>query len=160
VIRALALAERSKPAPAPVIVFSAEMSREQIAHRAAAGLARVNLRDLRGGHADEAAYDRFHHALGVIAGLESHVDDEPPPTFAHIAARLQQLRQTARKAEGRIALVAVDYDEKIDAEGESEELRVSAIARGLKDLAKRFAAPVLALSQYSRKANHREAPSN
>ncbi len=157
-VGAVAQTEAHTERPAPVVVFSAEMSREQLAHRVAAQLARTNLRDLRTGAARPEEYDRHDAALSMLTRLELHVDDEPAPTFAHIAARLQLIRQTNRQADGRLAMIAVDYDEKIDAQAKSEELRVSAISRGLKGVAKRFATPVLGLSQYSRSANPREAP--
>ena len=143
--------------PRPVVVFSAEMSREQLAHRMAAGLSGVNIRTLRAGRGTEAEYAAFEAALVSLSSLEIHVDDEPAPTFTHIAARLTQVAATAPG--GELALVGVDYDEKVDSEGASEELRVSAIARGLKDAAKRFRTPVLALSQYGRKEGmHKRRP--
>ena len=145
--------------PRPVVVFSAEMSREQLAHRMAAGLSGVNIRKLRSGRGSDAEYASFETALAGLAGLEVHVDDAPSPSFTHIAARLTQVAATAPG--GEIALVGVDYDEKVDSEGASEELRVSAIARGLKDAAKRFRTPVLALSQYGRKEGmHKRRPDN
>lgn len=164
VVASIARAEASKAkhkgtTPAPVIVFSAEMSREQIAHRAAAGLARINIRTLRAGKGRPEELERYRAALRYVATLTIHVDDEPSPTFSHIRSRLQQIRQSA--PDGRLALVAVDYDEKIDAHGASEELRVSAIARGLKDLAKRFTVAILGLSQYKRvDGAHRMQPAN
>lgn len=162
-VRAVALAEMAavrrgkREVPRPIVVFSAEMSREQIVHRMAAGMTGLNLRVLRAGKADPAEYDAFDRALGQIATFPLHVDDEPQPSFTHIAARLTQV---AIPAGGEIAYVGVDYDEKLQTEGQTEELRVSAIAQGLKNTAKRFRCPVLALSQYSRSANHREFPSN
>ena len=134
--------------PAPVLAFSAEMSREQLAHRLASGLSGLNLRTLRAGRSAPADYARYRDALARVAALEIHVDDEPAPTLAHLSARLHQVRQHA--PEHRLAVVGVDYDEKVQTEGRTEELRVSAVAQGLKTLAKRFAAPVLALSQYKR----------
>ena len=173
-VRSVALAEVAavragrRAAPRPVVVFSAEMSREQIAHRIASGIAGLDLNDLRSGRATEAEYRRYDAALGQLAGLEVHVDDEPEPTFTHIAARLTEVLTRARAARGdadadgpELALVGVDYDEKIHTEGRTEELRVSAIAQGLKVVAKRFRCPVLALSQYGRKEGmHRKRPDN
>jgi replicative DNA helicase len=124
------------------------MAGSQIAQRAASQMARIDLRRLRSGEADAADYDDFTEAAGRLAQLDWHVDDRPQPTFAHIAARCQQVQAT-----DGLSFVAVDYDEKIDSQGQTEEQRVASIARGLKDLAKRFGVPVVALSQYSRKAS-------
>src|SRR5690606_3888283 len=84
-----------------------------------------------------------------LAGLLIHIDDDPAPTFSRIAARCQQVQVT-----DGLAFVAIDYDEKIDSEGDTEELRVSAIAQGAKNLAKRFGVPVVSLSQYSKAAEN------
>lgn len=161
--RTVGLAELSavsagrREAARPVVVFSAEMSAEQIAHRMAAGLSGVNLRRLSAGVATDDERRRYGDALTRLAALPVHVDAEPAPTLSHIAARLTQIEAMGP---GGIAYVGIDYDEKVQTEGKSEELRVSAIAQGLKNTAKRFQAPVLALSQYSRAATHTEYPSN
>ena len=143
--------------PRPVVLFSAEMSREQLVHRMASGLSGLDLRALRTGRAPEAAYREYSRALGRLAALEIHVDDAPSPTLSHVAARLTAVAARA----GEPCFVGVDYDEKVATEGATEELRVSAIARGLKDVAKRYRVPVVALSQYGRKADmHRKVPTN
>lgn len=134
-----------------VLMFSAEMTSEQVAARAASGMAEVNLRDLRAGRATDAKYERYDEALGALAQLEIHVDDTSAPTFPHIRARCEQVKTQSPNG---LSFIAVDYDEKINSEGETEELRVSAIAKGLKGLAKRFGVPVVALSQYSRGASN------
>ena len=130
-----------------VLVFSCEMTREQLAARGASNYARINIRQLRSDATQEDC-DRYESSLGALAQLPIHIDDEPAPTLQHIVARCQHISAT----EGLVA-VFVDYDEKVQTEGYSEELRVSAIARGLKDVAKRFQVPVIALSQYGRKPN-------
>lgn len=155
ILKSLALWQSKKREPKAVLMFSAEMSREQIAHRAASNHAGVNLRDLRMGKATEEERQRYSEMLGWLATLPIHIDDDPAPTFSHIAARCQQVAMT-----DGLAFVGVDYDEKITSEGETEELRVSAIAKGLKNVAKRFQVPVAALSQYSRAANPHEFPTD
>jgi replicative DNA helicase len=141
----------------PIAIFSAEMSADQIVHRMASAACGANLRTLRSGGASAEVYAAYREALSALSALPIYVDDHPAPTFAHITARLTQW---SAGFGGKVALVAVDYDEKVQTEGRSEELRVSAIAQGLKALAKRHHVAVLALSQYSREANPRESPSN
>ena len=147
IAKTLSKVQKKRETPEAVLFFSAEMNREQIAQRAASNEAQVNLRDLRSGAAPDEDYDTYDEALGRIAAMPFHVDDTPAPTFDHIKARCQQV-----KAQDGLSFVCVDYDEKIDSQGQTEELRVSAIAKGLKNLAKRFEVPVIALSQYSRGA--------
>lgn len=131
------------------LVFSCEMSAEQLTHRAAAALAEVDLRMLRGGEADAADYKAFRAALADLSDLPLYIDDDPAPSFAHITARCQRLK--ARH--GALDFVGVDYLEKVRHDAPSEELRVSGIAKFLKETAKRVDAAVVALCQYSRKAS-------
>lgn len=148
VLRTLSKAFRGEDDRGAVLLFSAEMNRDRIAERAAAAEAAVNLRDLKGQEAEEAEYDAFQLAASEIAHLDFHVDDTASPRFSHIAARCQQVR-----ASDGLSFIGVDYDEKIGVPGKEKQERVAEIARGLKDLAKRFDVPVVALSQYSRKAS-------
>ena len=148
VLRTLSRAFRGDDRRGTVLLFSAEMNRDRIAERAAAAEAKVNLRNLKNRQADEEDYDAFQTTAGEIAQLDFYVDDTASPRFSHIAARCQQVR-----ASDGLSFVGVDYDEKIDVPGKQKQERVADIARGLKDLAKRFNVPVVALSQYSRKAS-------
>jgi len=148
VLRTLAKAFRENDDRGSVLLFSAEMNRDRIAERAAAAEARVNLRDLKQQDASEDDYAAFQTAAANIGELDFHVDDTASPTFSHIAARCQQI-----ETRNGLSFIGVDYDEKIDVPGKQKQERVADIARGLKDLAKRFNVPVVALSQYSRKAS-------
>ncbi|MEM6286610.1 MAG: DnaB-like helicase C-terminal domain-containing protein [Bacteroidota bacterium] len=164
IVRSLAMREASRvrtgmqEAPGVVVVFSAEMTRAQITHRAASAISGVNTRDLRTGRAPEADYDFYDSALRSVGDLEIHIEDEPAPTLSYLHARLQQIRLAS--ASGRIEFVAVDYDEKIDADGDNAEGRLAAVAQGLKVIAKRSGAALLMLSQYNRKAVPTQIPSN
>ena len=137
--------------PRPALIFTAEMSREQLVHRLASQATQLDLRDLRSGRATAEQYDRYDRALGHIAQLPLYLDEEPAPTFAHVNARVEQVRQASPG--GELAGVGLDYDEKVSVEGKSirsEELRVSAIAQGIKVSAKRHRCAYLSLGQYSR----------
>jgi len=138
------------------LIFSAEMDAKQIAQKAASQIAQVDLRGLRRGTASEDVYDRFEEALGLVSQLNLHVDDTAAPSMQHIRARCQRL-----DVQEGIGLVAVDYDEKVKGEGETEEQRVASIAEGSKAMAKRLQVPWINLSQYSRNATgDMETPSD
>lgn len=148
ILRTLAKAFRTDDDRGSVLLFSAEMNRDRIAERAAAAEAQVNLRNLKNQEASDDEYAAFQKAASEIAQLDFHVDDTASPRFSHIAARCQQI-----ETQNALSFVGVDYDEKIEVPGKQKQERVAEIARGLKDLAKRFNVPVVALSQYSRKAS-------
>jgi replicative DNA helicase len=130
-----------------LLIFSAEMDAKQIAQKAASQIAEVDLRELRRGGATDEDYQAFEDALGLVSRLNVHVDDTGSPTMQHIRARCQRI-----DVQHGLGFVAVDYDEKVRGEGETEEQRVASIAEGSKTMAKRLDVPWVNLSQYSRKS--------
>ena len=155
VVKSLAKIQAKKGGNEAVLIFSAEMNSEQIAHKLASNEAGIDLYDLRRQSVSKEIYDKYRSTLNDLLNLNIHIDDIPTPSLSHITARCQQLQ-----AQYGLMFACVDYDERIDTEGDTEELRVSAIARGLKDIAKRFMIPIVALSQYSRAAGYSESPSD
>lgn len=145
-------------APDTVVLFSAEMPRNQIVHRVAQAISGVNARLLRQGKGTAEDFAFYRRALHYAAELEIHIEDDPAPSLDYLHARLQQIRLASPS--GRVELVAVDYDEKIRAEGDGSEARLAAVAEGLKVIAKRNDTVVLMLSQYNRQACATQLPSN
>jgi len=82
----------------------------------------------------------------ALTDLPLYVDEDPEPTLGQIRSRVMQVQ-----AHHDVALVGVDYDEKVDPEEAppSEEQRVAAISKGLKTLAKEEECACVALSQYN-----------
>jgi len=138
-----------------LLIFSAEMDKEQIAQKAAAQMAKVNLRELRRGAADKEDYHRMEKALDLISSLRLHVDDTARPDMRHIRARCQRI-----DSQEDLGFVAVDYDEKVLGQGETEEQRVASIATGSKAMAKRLSVPWVNLSQYKRMQDPMGTPSD
>jgi len=138
-----------------LLIFSAEMDKEQIAQKAASQIAEVNLRKLLQGTAPEEDYRAMEDALELVSGLSLHVDDTASPTMQHIRARCQRIdAQTDRE----LAFVALDYDEKAQGQGETEEQRVASIATGSKAMAKRLDVAWVNLSQYKRMSDPMGTP--
>jgi len=136
-----------------LLIFSAEMDKEQIAQKAASQIAEVNLRKLRRGTAPDQDYRAMEEALELVSGLRLHVDDTASPSMQHIRARCQRV-----SAQDDLAFVAVDYDEKVQGEGETEEQRVASIATGSKAMAKRLGVAWINLSQYKRMSDPMGVP--
>lgn len=136
----------------PTLVFSLEMSRDEVMHRLLAAEAIVDLHKLRTGRLDVAEWGKVHHAASRLQGAPIHVDDSPMPGMVEIRARARALR--ARHPD--LALVVVDYLQLIHEPGdESRVQEVSKITRALKALARDLHVPVLALSQLSRNVESR-----
>jgi len=134
-----------------VCFFSIEMSARQVLHRAAAAWKGGNLNRVRkdpnaqAGNGSTFA-DQHRDALNALTELPLYVDDAPEPTLGQIYSRVMQVQ-----ARHDVALVGVDYDEKVDPEDAppSEEQRVASISKGLKTLAKETESACVALSQYN-----------
>ena len=134
----------------PVLLFSLEMSREQLADRFLAAEAKVPLEHIRKGRLDQAEWSRISSAISRIASSPLHVDHKRDLTIAEIRAKARRLRARL----GDLALVVVDYLQLMHSDAgtrpENRQIEVAAISRGLKVLAGELGVPVLALSSLSR----------
>lgn len=136
----------------PVLFFSLEMSRHQLAQRLLCSEARVESQGLRTGRIPDRSWPDLSHAAGEIADSPIYIDDTPGCT-------IQQIRSKARqaKAEHGCGMVILDYLQLAEAgkrtEGRVQE--ISYISRSLKGLARELSVPVIALSQLSRQVESR-----
>ena len=130
--------------PRAVALFSIEMSARQCLQRIASSIAKINLMDLRKGECTDEEVQRYRDTLREVGKMPLYVDDDAYPTIDQIRQRVATLQ-----TQYDVALIGVDYDEKVQVRERSEELRVSRIAKGLKVLAKENSAACLALSQYN-----------
>jgi replicative DNA helicase len=136
-----------------VLIFSLEMSREQLTDRFWAMESGVDLQKIRQGRAiDDEEWARLSATSGPLAQAPLWIDDTAGLSIGDIRARARRLCRTEP-----IDLIIVDYLQLLHggtgANGKGHENRVqevSAISRGLKELAKELHVPVLALSQLSR----------
>ncbi|MBX6723129.1 MAG: replicative DNA helicase, partial [Dactylosporangium sp.] len=137
----------------PVLIFSLEMSREQVAQRMLCAEAHVSSYKLRTGQLGSEDWDRLSHALGRLGDAPIFIDDSPNLTVMDLRARARRL-----KADHDIGLVIVDYLQLMHARGRAEnrQQEISEISRSLKALARELDVPVLALSQLSRAVEQRE----
>ncbi len=136
----------------PVGIFSLEMSRQELALRILCSEADVAFSRLRAGNLPAALWSQVMKTAHSIAHAPLSIDDSPSPTLLEIGSRARRL-----KAEQGLDLLVVDYLQLMQAGGkyENRNLEVSAISRGLKQLAKELDVPVIALSQLSRQPERR-----
>jgi replicative DNA helicase len=155
---AMNIAANAALADYPVLVFSLEMSRAQLAERALAGEARVDSQRLRTGSLEVKHWMRLTSAAGRLSEIPMQVIDRSM-TLAEICSEAQAWRMEhkldANGAPPR-ALVVLDYVQLIATprgrgrRDQSRERDVSEISAGLKQLTKTLRCPVLALSQLNR----------
>lgn len=138
----------------PVLFFSLEMSRGQIAENLLCMHARVDAHKMRQGRLSDADYGNLVVKAGKVAESRIYIDDAPSMTIA-------QLRAKARYEKHRndIKLVVVDYLQMLEgsrARAENRQQEISEITRSLKVMARELSLPVVALSQLRRAAEERE----
>jgi replicative DNA helicase len=136
----------------PAIIFSLEMSKEQLALRMLCSEAKVDAHRLRGGFLSESDWPRLTRAAGSLSEAPIFIDDTPALTVLELRAKARRL-----KAEHKLGLIVVDYLQLMRgrADSESREKEISDISRSLKALAKELTLPVIALSQLNRRVEDR-----
>ena len=139
------------------VIFSMEVSAEQLVRKLIANETGYNTSQLTRGLFD-AGVEEAHSAVTKAEALRSVgllLDDSVNPTLSALRAKAIQL-----KAQENIEWIGIDYlqlmqGDKVGSKYTNREQEVSAISRGLKQLAKELDLPVIALSQLSRELEKR-----
>ncbi|RQW85839.1 MAG: replicative DNA helicase [Geobacter sp.] len=131
----------------PVVVFSLEMSKEQLVTRLLCSEARVDASRLRTGHLVEGDWDKIMRGADKLFEAKIFIDDTPAISVMEMRAKARRL-----KAEHGIGMIVVDYLQLMrgGSSPESRQQEISEISRSLKALAKELSVPVVALSQLNR----------
>ena len=138
----------------PVLLFSLEMSKEQLVDRMLADASGVDAWNIRTGNLSDEDFSKLSEAMGEMAEAPIYIDDTP-------GLSTLEMRTKARRAahEAPLGLIVVDYLQLMSSNsGRSDGNRVqevSEISRGLKLIARELNVPVIALSQLSRSVESR-----
>lgn len=132
---------------ASVMIFSLEMSQEQLGQRLIAMQARVESEKLKKGTLDLKDWDRINYALNELNNTKIVIDDTPGISIMEMRNKCRRL-----KAEQGLDLIVVDYLQLMtfDGRADSRQQEISALSRHLKLLAREMNCPVIVLSQLSR----------
>ncbi|HHZ19977.1 MAG TPA: replicative DNA helicase [Firmicutes bacterium] len=136
----------------PTVIFSLEMSKEQLAMKLLCAEAGVDNQRIRTGALTDADWPRLSRALGRLSEARMYIDDTPGVSVMEVRAKARRI-----KAEEGLGLVIIDYLQLMQgrAKAESRQQEVSEISRGLKALARELSVPIIALSQLSRAVEQR-----
>jgi len=137
----------------PVLIFSLEMSHQELTQRLLASEARVDSSRLRNGRLLESDWPKLTQAIGRLGEAPILIDDNPNLTIMDIRAKARRA-----KARGGLGLVVIDYLQLMTGRNgaENRQVEVAEISRGLKVLARELSVPVVALSQLSRNLEMRQ----
>ena len=139
----------------PVLVFSLEMSKEQLVDRMLSMESGVDAWNIRTGNLSDADFEKIGQAMGTLSEAPIYIDDTPSITVSDLrtkARREQHQRQ--------LGLILVDYLQLMSGGArfggsENRVQEISEISRGLKAIARELNVPVIALSQLSRSVESR-----
>ncbi len=136
----------------PTLVFSLEMSGDQLCRRLLCAEARVNSANLRSGFFAPEDHSKLVQAAHQLYEAPIFIDDSPVLTAMDVRAKARRL-----KKDKGLGFIVIDYVQlmKGGPGAERRDLEISEISRSLKALAKELDLPVMALSQLNRKVEER-----
>ena len=152
----IALSVATKAKQGSVLIFSLEMSKEQLVDRLLAADAGVEAWRLRTGEGlTDDDFERISAAMGELAEAPIFIDDSSGITVSDLRTKARRLHH-----EHPLAAVMVDYLQLMSggsrfATVANRVQEISEISRSLKILARELNVPVVALSQLSRSVESR-----
>lgn len=139
----------------PVLVFSLEMSKDQLVDRLLSMESGVDAWALRTGNLSDTDFEKIGEAMGTLSEAPMYIDDTPGITVSDL--RTKARREAHLRPPG---LIVVDYLQLMSGgnrygnEGNRVQ-EISEISRGLKGVARELNVPLIALSQLSRSVESR-----
>ncbi|MCW2541553.1 MAG: replicative helicase [Frankiales bacterium] len=129
------------------VIFSLEMSKQDIMMRLFSAEARVKLNDIRSGRMTDDDWRKIALRSSELAEAPLFIDDSPNLTMMEIRAKARRLKQRHD-----LKLIVIDYMQLMTSgkRVESRQQEVSEFSRAMKLLAKELELPVVALSQLNR----------
>lgn len=137
----------------PVLIFSIEMSKEQIAQRILSLESNIPLAKIRSGALSVNDMDKLAETISFLSEQPLFIDDTPNITTIDIRSKARKLKIDKKI----LGAIIIDYLQLIkgDNDYDSRVQELSQISRSLKALAKELNVPVVALSQLSREVEKR-----
>jgi len=136
-----------------VLIFSMEMSSEQVVRRFISSISNIDLQRLQRGDLEEGDWEGIDKALSVLSNKNILLDDTPALDPSELRSRARRIKREDRN----LALIVVDYLQlmQVYGKGDNRVAEISEISRSLKALAKELDVPVVALSQLNRAVESR-----
>ena len=147
---ALNIADNVAAQGGEVLIFSLEMSKEQLTKKLLSAAAQIPYSVLRSGDFKEADWPKLTTGAVKLKDKKIHIVDTPG---LDVNRALAIARKFSRG--GNLKLIIIDYLQLMTARSQTRFDEISHISRQLKVMAKTTKCPVMALSQLSRKCDER-----
>lgn len=139
---------------APLMIFTLEMSRQQIIYRFLSTDSKINANRLKSGKMTASEWKVLGKSMKEFSELPIFIDDNANLTVSDIRSKLKKIFPVKGKEGG---LIIIDYLQlmKLNFKLENRVQEISYITRNLKILSKEFEIPIILLSQLSRAVESR-----
>ena len=136
-----------------VLLFSMEMSSEQVVRRFISSISKIDLQRLMRGDLKSEDWEGIDKALSILSSKKILLDDTAALTPTELRARARRVKRESKD----LSLIVVDYLQLMQVSGNRDNrvAEISEISRSLKALAKELDVPVIALSQLNRAVEQR-----
>jgi replicative DNA helicase len=138
----------------PVVVFSLEMSSQQLVQRILCSRARVDLQKVRDGFLGDRDFPSLTAAASQVAASKMFIDDTPGLTITELRAKARRM-----KSQHDIQLIVIDYLQLLRSMSrraqDNRQLEISEISAGIKALAKELELPIIVIAQLNRQPDTR-----
>jgi replicative DNA helicase len=138
----------------PVVFFSMEMSRMQVAHRVLCSRSRIDSHKVRRRMLSEGEVNQMLHVCAQLESAPMYVDDTPGMSVLELRAKARRLKQQYDVGAVFVDYLQLMYCPGMEREGRQQE--ISMISRGLKSLGRELGIPVIAMAQLNRAVESRE----
>jgi replicative DNA helicase len=137
----------------PVVIFSLEMSKEQLARNMLCSHLRLDSHRLRRGRLTSEEREQLPIHVGALMEAPIFIDDSAALNTFEIRAKVRRL-----KRQKGLRLAVIDYLQLMQGPEhmDSREQQIASISRSLKGLAREMQIPVIAVAQLNRQAEQRD----
>lgn len=136
----------------PTLIFSLEMSKDDIVRRFLSNLAGVEGDKLRQGKISSVEWENVASATETLESIPVFIDDSPCPSVQEIKSKVR----STISGHGGLKLVVIDYLQlMVDGTDHRLSQRLGEVTRQLKLLARECKVPIMLLSQLNRGVEER-----
>jgi replicative DNA helicase len=143
------LPESDKIKPTPTLVFSLEMSAEQLAMRLLCSHSKVHMKRIQDGFQNKQEEKALAQAGKELRKAPLWIDDAAQISILEMRAKARRVH-----AKNSLGLIIIDYLQLISGTDNRvhREQQIAEISRGIKAMAKELRLPVIVLSQLNRES--------